>query len=106
MIEIGRTFQEHQLNFWKVFECFREACLKLNPEKCDLLQKEVQYLRHIVLPKGISTDPKNLKAMQEWSTLKNKHEIRSFLGLCTYYRRFISGFANVVKPLAKLTEAK
>jgi hypothetical protein len=44
--------------------------------------------------------------MREWPTPKNKHEIRSFLGLCTYYRHFISGFANIVKPLTKLKEQK
>jgi hypothetical protein len=44
--------------------------------------------------------------VREWPTPKDKHEIRSFLGLCTYYRRFISGFANIAKPLTKLTEQK
>jgi hypothetical protein len=70
------------------------------------LQKEVQYLRHIVSPEGISTDPEKLKAVQEWPTLKNKHEIRSFLGLCTYYRQFIPRFASIAKPLTKLTDQK
>jgi hypothetical protein len=59
-----------------------------------------------VSPEGVTTDPKKLKAMQEWPTLKNKHEIRSFLGLCMYYRQFISGFANIAKPVTKLTEQK
>jgi hypothetical protein len=70
------------------------------------LQKEVKYLRHIVSPEGISTDPKKLKAVREWPTPKVKHEIRSFLGLCTYYGRFISSFSNIAKPLTKLTEQK
>jgi hypothetical protein len=59
-----------------------------------------------VSPEGITTDPEKLKAVREWPTPKNKHEIRSFLGLCMYYRRFISGFANIAKPLTKLTEQK
>jgi hypothetical protein len=106
VIVIGSTFQGHLLNLRKVFERFREARLKLNPEKCQLLQKKVKYLGHVVSPEGISTDPKKLKAVREWPTPKDKHEIRSFLGLCTYYRRFISGFANIAKPLTKLTEQK
>jgi hypothetical protein len=59
-----------------------------------------------VSSKTITTDPEKLKAMWEWPTPKNKHDIRSFLGLCTYYRQLISGFANIVKPPAKFTEEK
>jgi hypothetical protein len=106
VIVIGRTFQEHLLNLRKVFQQFREARLKLNPAKCQLLRKEVRYLGHTVSSEGITTDPEKLKVVREWPTPKNKHEIRSFLGLCTYYRRFILGFANIVKPLSKLTEQK
>jgi hypothetical protein len=59
-----------------------------------------------VSPEGITTDPKKMRALQEWPKLQNKHEIRSFLGLCMYYRWFISSFANIVKPLTKLMEEK
>jgi hypothetical protein len=57
VIVIGKIFQEHILILRKVFERFREGRLKLNPRKCQLLQKEVKYLGHIVSPEGISTDP-------------------------------------------------
>jgi hypothetical protein len=50
------------------------------------------------------TDPEKLKTLQEWPTLRNKHEIRSFLGLCTYYRRFVFSFAIITKPLTRLME--
>jgi hypothetical protein len=73
VIMIGRTFQEHLLNLWKVFRWFREARLKLNLEKCQLFQKEVWYLRHTVSLNGVTTDPKMLKAIWEWLTPKNKH---------------------------------
>jgi hypothetical protein len=58
-----------------------------------------------VSPEGITTDLEKLKAVREWPTPKNKHETRSFLGLCMYYRR-ISGFASIGKPLTKLIEQK
>jgi hypothetical protein len=106
VIVIGRTFEEHLLNLRKVFQRFRKVCLKLNPEKCQRLQKKLRYLRHTVSPEKISTDLEKLKAVREWPTAKKKHEIRSFLGLCTYYRRFIPGFANIENPLNKLTEQK
>jgi hypothetical protein len=54
--------------------------------------------------KGITTDPEKLEALRVWPTPNNKNEIRSFLCLCTYYRRVISGFTNIVKPLNKLME--
>jgi hypothetical protein len=84
-IVIGRKFQEHMLNLRKVFQRFREDRLKFNVEKCQLFQKEVRYLGHIVSPRMITIDPEKLKAVQEWPIPKNKHDIRSFLSLCTYY---------------------
>jgi hypothetical protein len=66
----------------------------------------VWYLGHIVSLEGITTDPEKLNAIQEWLTPKHKHEIRSFLGLCTHCRQFIYGFANIEKTLTKLTEEK
>jgi hypothetical protein len=59
-----------------------------------------------VSPEEMTTDPEKLKAIREWPTPKNKHEIRSFLGLCRYYKQFIFDFANNAKPMAKLTEEK
>jgi hypothetical protein len=59
VIVIGRTFPEHLRNLKKVFERLREAHLKLKPDKCHLLQKEVRYLGHSVSPEGISTDPRS-----------------------------------------------
>jgi hypothetical protein len=98
---IGHKFQEHLLNLCKVFQQFQESCLKFNPEKYQLFQKEVWYIGNIVSPEGATTDPKKLKAVREWPTPKHKHEIRSFLGLCTHYRQFIYGFANTAKTLTK-----
>jgi hypothetical protein len=83
---------------------FREARLQLTTEKCQLFQKEVRHLGYIVSHEGITTDPEKLKAVKEWPTPKNKHEISSFLGLLIYYRRFISIFSNIAKPLTKLIE--
>ncbi|XP_046663083.1 uncharacterized protein K02A2.6-like [Homalodisca vitripennis] len=57
-----------------------------------------------VSSEGVSVDPEKIRAIKEWPTPRNKHEVRSFLGLCTYYRRFVKGYADIAKPLTKLTE--
>jgi hypothetical protein len=106
VIVVGRTFQEQLDNLRRVFQRLREAHLRLNPAKCQLFRNEVRYLGHIVSPSGVTTDPEKLEAVRSWPRPNDKSQLRSFLGLCTYYRRFISGFADLAKPLTRLTEDK
>ena len=88
-------------NLDKVLTKLGEAGLKL---KCKLFAREVEFLGHVISSEGIKTDPKKTKAVQEWPKPTNIHEVRSFLGLCSYYRRFIHCFAEVPKPLYRLCE--
>ena len=87
-----------------VFQRLRDAKLKLSPKKCFLLQKSVSFLGHIVSGDGVSTDPRKIEAVRDWPHPRTAKEVRSFLGLCSYYRRFIRGFAGFARPLHKLTE--
>ncbi|GFX63475.1 retrovirus-related Pol polyprotein from transposon 17.6 [Trichonephila clavipes] len=102
----GRTFEEHLQNIRKVLSKLSDANLKLNPSKCKFFQKEVNYLGHIISAEGVRTDPKKVFAVKNWKRPENLCELRSFLGLCTYYRKFVKGFSNIARPLHKLTESK
>jgi len=106
VIVSGRTFQEQLDKLRKVFQRIRAAHLELNSAKCQLFRKEVRYPGHIVSPSGVTTDPVKLEAVKSWPRPNDKHQLRSFLGLCTCYRRFISGFADIAKPLTRLTKEK
>lgn len=103
-IVTGKSFSEHIYNLRKVFDRFKGANLKLNPKKCQLFCKEVKFLGHVVSENGISTDTEKVQAVKEWPTPKTVKEIRSFLGLCSYYGRFIQNFAEIAKPFHQLTE--
>eukprot|EP01018_Ginkgo_biloba_P003633 Gb_16330 [translate_table: standard] len=70
--------------------------------KCEFCKEEIEYLGHIVLAKGISVDPKKIKAVKEWKTLMSMHEVRSFLILASFYIRFVLSFSKLIAPLTEL----
>ncbi|WVZ57271.1 hypothetical protein U9M48_007676 [Paspalum notatum var. saurae] len=70
--------------------------------KCEFWLFEVSFLGHIISKGGISIDPSKIKAVQDWVAPRNVSEIRSFLGLAGYYRRFVKNFSKIAQPLSKL----
>ncbi|MGC8821243.1 MAG: reverse transcriptase domain-containing protein, partial [Fervidobacterium sp.] len=103
IIVVGRSFEEHLSNLEKVFQRISRARLTLNPKKCSFLQKEVKYLGHKVSEYGIETDDEKIAAVKTWPRPKDLSQLRSFLGLCTYYRRFVPGFSIIASPLHELS---
>uniref|UniRef100_W8B595 RNA-directed DNA polymerase n=1 Tax=Ceratitis capitata TaxID=7213 RepID=W8B595_CERCA len=103
IIVLGKSFDEHLRNLEEVFQRVAGAGLKLSPKKCSLFKKEVNYLGHQVTTKGVCTAKEKIEAVKDWPRPRNLHELRSFLGLCTYYRRFVPNFASVAHSLHELT---
>lgn len=104
IIVFGRTFDIHLQNLKEVFQRLAEANLKLNPEKCMFFQEQVSFLGHLVSEAGIAVDPEKTKTVQNWPVPSNVRELRSFVGLCSYMRKFITGFSSICKPLHVLTQ--
>ena len=104
VIIFSKNFDDHLRRMEEVFGRLREAGLKLKPQKCRFFQKEVTYLGHVVSENGVSTDPSKVSKILDWPIPRNLSELRSFLGLASYYRRFIKDFAKIAVPLHRLTE--
>lgn len=104
VIIFGKTAEEHLGRLKQVFQRLREANLKLKPSKCRLLRRTVSFLGHVVTPDGITMDPAKIQDVVEWPVPHCLRDVRSFVGLCSYYRRFVLHFSVVAAPLFALTQ--
>ncbi|XP_020231902.1 uncharacterized protein LOC109812364 [Cajanus cajan] len=100
----SRTREEHVEHLRIVLQTLKEKQLYAKLSKCVFWLDSVNFLRHVISKSGIAVDPAKIEAVLEWSTPKSVFEIRSFLGLASYYRRFIENFSRLALPLTKLTK--
>ncbi|KAJ8358231.1 hypothetical protein AAFF_G00021430 [Aldrovandia affinis] len=100
----GSSFEAALGALRQVLERIRAADLKLHPEKCRFMQREVTFLGHRVGGEGIGTLEEKVQAITGWPTPTNQAQVKSFVGLASYYRRFVRGFSSVAAPLYQLLQ--
>ena len=103
IIIFSKSVEEHLSHLEEVFRRLREVNVKLNPKKCNFVKQKVEYLGHVVTPDVISPNPDKVRVVQEFPTPSNLKELRNFLGVANYYRRFVEGFSHIAAPLNALT---
>ena len=95
----SKNFKEHLEHLTEVFRRFREANLRLHPKKCVFAVRKIKYLGYFMSHDGIEMDQSKVKAMQNFPTPTSVKTLKSFLGLCSFYRRFIRGYSDIVSPM-------
>jgi len=99
----SKNHEEHERHLKIVLQILKERQLYGKWSKCEFWLEQVQFLGHVISKSGIAIDPSKVQAVLHWEQSKNITEIRSFLGLAGYYRKFIEEFSKLALPLTKLT---
>jgi hypothetical protein len=98
----SHTLEDHLQHLRYVFELLPQGQWKLKMSKCSFALTKIAYLGHIISVAGVETDPAKLASIAQWPTPTSIKELRSFLGLAGYYRRFVRHFRVISKPLTTL----
>ena len=102
VIIYSKSFEDHLSRLREVFSAIDEANLRMQPEKCEFGKDRLKFLGHIVTPEGTQPDPDKIKSIMEFPTPRCQRDIRSFHGLCSYYRNYIKDFSYKAEPLLTL----
>ena len=104
IIVYSRTPEEQVALIDGVLSQLAKAGYYAHPGKCEFMRREVNFLGHIVSRKGVSMQQHKVEAVRAWPRPKNVKDVRSFLGLANFYRRFVQGYAEIARPLTDLTK--
>jgi hypothetical protein len=99
----SQTKEEHICHVKQVLQKLREAALQADIKKCEFLVQKTQFLGIIISTEGIQMDPAKVNTILDWLPPQNVTDTQAFLGFCNFYRRFIRGYSNIMKPLTLLT---
>ena len=106
ILVFGRDFNETLERLEMVLSRLKANNLKIRPEKCQLFKEQLRYLGHLISERGMAPDDEKIKAITDWQKPKTDIELRGFLGLAGYYRRFVPQFAKLAGPLHNLLKGK
>lgn len=106
LIIASATFEEHITTLVRVRDNLKEAGLTVNLKKCEFCRPELKYLGYVIDRQGLRTDPDKIACVKDFPRPNRVKQVRSFLGLCSYYRKFIKDFSKVAAPLCKMTGGK
>jgi hypothetical protein len=102
ILVFSKTLEEHKKHLQEVFAILQANSLYLKKSKCSFAQTKIEYLGHVISSAGVATAPDKIQAVKEWETPENAKQLRSFLGLAGYYRKFIQHYGLISKPLTDL----
>ena len=103
IIIFSKMEEEHLQHLEEIFERLRKAGLKLKLQKCSFFKKHIQYLGHLISDKGIQPLPEKLESIVKMPVPQNAKQVKQFLGLVGYYRKFVPHFSDIARPLTQLT---
>jgi len=104
ILVFSKTKEEHLKHLREVFTRLRAKKLFIKMSKCEFLTDSVEFLGHHIGAKGLSVSPDKIEAVRSWPPPKNETEVRSFLGLANFYRRFVKDYSSIALPLSELTK--